>query len=242
MAISRVGLDFLQAVALVEQRRAERDGHGQIVREHGRPEQAGIWRRISRVQGRRLAAFHQKSDALGQGSKQPLESGSILRQNVEAHDQRGGRLRRRHARLMEAIERLRILRAVIAGRERSGRRRPGLRAEPQADGAARQAHQEIAPSGLQPASSSRRLLMKPTRTDSLPDPGATSFGSLASDHSTPSVPFSAERSSASAVTGPLSALRSVVRQLLIALETRRPSSCIWREGRRPWRNSRADGR
>jgi hypothetical protein len=54
--------------------------------------------------------------------------------------------------LMEAIERLRILRAVIAGRERSGWRCPGLRAEPQADGAARQAHQEIAPCGLQPAS------------------------------------------------------------------------------------------
>ena len=146
--------DFLQSVAVVEQRRAERDGHGQIVRKHVRPEQAGIRRRVSRVQGRRLAAFHQKSDALGQGSKQPLEPGAILRQNVEARDQRGGRLRRDHARLMEAIEGLRILRAVIAGRQRSGWRRPGLRAKPQADGAARQAHQEIAPSGLQPASGS----------------------------------------------------------------------------------------
>jgi hypothetical protein len=53
---------------------------------------------------------------------------------------------------MDAIERLRILRAVIARRERSRWRRPGLRAEPQADGAARQAHQEIASSRLQPAS------------------------------------------------------------------------------------------
>ena len=152
MAMSRVGLNFCKSVAVVEQRRAERDGHGQIVRKDVRPEQAVVRRRVSRVQGRRLAAFHEKSDALGQGSKQPLEPGAILRQNVEAHDQRGGRLRRRHAGLMEAIERLRILRAVIAGRERSGRRRPGLRAEPQADGAARQAHQKIAPCGLQPAS------------------------------------------------------------------------------------------
>jgi hypothetical protein len=47
---------------------------------------------------------------------------------------------------------LRILRAVIAGRERPGRRRPSLRAEAQAEGADAQAHQEIAPSGLQPAS------------------------------------------------------------------------------------------
>ena len=200
--------EFLQSVAVVEQRRPERDGHGQIVREDHWPEQAIVRRRISRVQGRRFAAFHEKGDAFGQGSKQPLEPGAILRENVEAHDQRGGRLRRRHARLMKAIERLTILRAVIAGRQRSGRRRPGLRAEPQADGAARQAHQKIAPCGLQPALGSRRLLMKPTRTDNLPDPGATSFGSLASDHSTPSVPFSAERSSASAVTGPLNAVRS----------------------------------
>ncbi len=150
--MSRVGLTFCKPVAVVEQRRAERDGHGQIVRKHVRPEQAGIWRRVSLVQRRRLAAFHEKGDPLGQGSKQPLESGAILRQNVEAHDQRGRWLRRNHARLMEAIERLRVLSAVIAGRERFGWRRSGLRAKPQADGAARQPQQEIAPSGLQPAS------------------------------------------------------------------------------------------
>ena len=87
--------DFLQAVAVVEERRPERDGHGQIVREDDWPEQAVVRRRISRVQGRRFAAFHEKSDALGQGSKQPLEPGAVLRQNVEARDQRGGWLRRR---------------------------------------------------------------------------------------------------------------------------------------------------
>ena len=79
-------------------------------------------------------------------------SAAILRQHVESHDQRGGGLRRNHARLMEAIEGLTILRAVVAGRERLGRRRPRLRAKPQAERAARQAHQKIAPSRLQPAS------------------------------------------------------------------------------------------
>ena len=49
-------------------------------------------------------ALHEKGDALGQSSKQPLEPGAILRQHVEARDQRGGRLRRDHARLMQAIE------------------------------------------------------------------------------------------------------------------------------------------
>ena len=53
---------------------------------------------------------------------------------------------------MKTVERLRILRAVVAGRERSGWRRPGLRAESQADGAARQAHKKIAPGRLRPAS------------------------------------------------------------------------------------------
>jgi hypothetical protein len=144
--------EFLQSVAVVKERRPERHGHGQIVREDPRPELAIVRRRVPRVQSRRLAAFHEKSDALGQGSKQPLKSGSILGESVEAHDQRSGGLRRNHARLMEAIERLSILRAVITGRQRFGRRRARLRREPQADGAARQAHQEIAPCGLRPAS------------------------------------------------------------------------------------------
>ena len=89
---------------------------------------------------------------LCQGSKEPLKRGAILGENVEARDQRGGRLRRHHARLVEAIKRLAILRAVIPGRERSGRRRPGLRAEPQANGAARETKQKISPRRLQPAS------------------------------------------------------------------------------------------
>jgi hypothetical protein len=144
--------ELLQPVALIEQRRPKRHSDGQIVRKHPRAEQTGVRRRVTWVQGRRLAALHQKSDPLGQGSKQPLEPRPILRQNVEARDQRGGRLRRRHPRLVEAIERLTILRAVVAGRQRSGWRGLRLRAEPQADGAAREAHQEIAPCGLQPAS------------------------------------------------------------------------------------------
>ncbi len=90
-------LQSLQPVTLIEQRRSERDSHGQVVRKNIRPEQIGIGGRVPRVQGRRLAAFHKKSDAIGQGSKQPLKSGAVLRQNVEAHDQRGGWLWRRYA-------------------------------------------------------------------------------------------------------------------------------------------------
>ena len=208
MAIEAGRPEFLQSVAVVEERRPERHGHGQIVREDPWPEQAIVRRRISRVQSRRFAAFHEKSDALGQGSKQPLKSGAVLRQNVEAHNQRSGGLRRRHARLMKTIERLTILRAVIAGRQRSGRRRARLRRR-----APSRWRRQPSPSGdralrVATRAGSRRLPMKPTRTDNLPDPDVTSFGSLASDHSTPSVPFSAERSSASAVTGPLNAVRS----------------------------------
>ena len=172
-------LQSLQPVALVEQRRAERDGHRQIVREDTWPKQAVVGRWISRVEGRRLAALHEKGDAFGQGSKQPLEPGAIVGENVEARDQRSRRLRRDHARLVKAMKRLRILRAVIAGSQRSGRRRARLRAR-----APSRWRRPPSPSGdrafrVAARFETRRLPMRPTRTDNPPDPGATSCGSLA---------------------------------------------------------------
>ena len=89
--------EFLQSVAVVEQQCADRDGHSQIVRKDGRPEQAIVWRWVLRVQGWSFAAFGEKGDVLCQGSKEPLKRSAILGENVKARDQRGGRLRRNHA-------------------------------------------------------------------------------------------------------------------------------------------------
>ena len=111
-----------------------------------------VRRGVLRVQGRRFAAFREKGDALGQGSKQPLELGAIIGEKVEARDQRRSRLRRRHAGLMEAVKWLAILRAVIARRQRSGRRGMGLRADPEANGAARETSRRSRLASLRPPS------------------------------------------------------------------------------------------
>ena len=208
MAMRRVGFELLQAVAIVEQRRAEGDGHGQIVGKDGRPQEAVVGGRVSRVQGRRLAPFHQKGDAVGQGVKQALERGSVLRDDVETRDRGRGRLRRCHARLMEAVERLEVLRCRHRRARAFRPASPGL--ESQAPGRWRRPRGPAKDRGGPAAArlGSRRLPPKSTRTDSPLDPDAKSFGSLAPVHSTPSVPFSVERSSASAVTGPLNAVRS----------------------------------
>ena len=86
--------------------------------------------------------------------KQPLEHRAVLRQHVEARDQRGGWPRRDYARLMEPVKRLIILRTIVTGRERFGPRRPGLRPKSQADRAAREREQKIAPTCLKPAPAS----------------------------------------------------------------------------------------
>ena len=65
---------FCKSVAVVEQRCADRDGHGQVVRKDIRPEQTELSGGGYSGPRSGFAAFHQKGDALGQGPKQPFKA------------------------------------------------------------------------------------------------------------------------------------------------------------------------
>ena len=119
--------------------------------QHDGAEQAEIGRRVFRVAASARAALGQEGDALGQGPEQPLEIGGDVGQHIEAATNAAAGCGVDHARLVQAIERLAILRAVIAWRQHAAGVGPGLGAERQADGAARQAEQRPRRPGCSPS-------------------------------------------------------------------------------------------
>ncbi len=109
-----LGFDGAEAEALIEERLADGDGDGQVIRCHDRAENAGVGGRQFRVDLRHGPAGHQEADALVQRAEQALEVFAVAGQYVERDQHAAGRARCDDAALVLAEKVLVVLGLVTA--------------------------------------------------------------------------------------------------------------------------------
>ncbi len=117
-ALETAGLGRCQPRPVIEEGRAERQGHGEIVGWHDRAQNAGIGRGQPGVEFGHRAARHQKAKPLRQAAQETLDILRALRHRVEGHDHAGRRPRRDDAALMSTVKGLRFARCVALRRFR----------------------------------------------------------------------------------------------------------------------------
>ena len=94
-----------EPVALVEQRRADADDDGEVVRRRVRPEQAGVGRRVGGVARLGRPALHEAGDLVRELAHQLGQLGAVAREHGErGHQPRRGRRLERDAGLVGAGE------------------------------------------------------------------------------------------------------------------------------------------
>ncbi|MNK98201.1 hypothetical protein D3C87_1185600 [compost metagenome] len=109
-----LGLGVGQAKSFVEQRLANRDGDGQVIRRHDRAENPRIHRWQFRVDLSHRTSLHQERDALVEGAEQAFQVFAISGEYIKRHQHAGCRTWGDDAALMFAVEVVTVFGCIAA--------------------------------------------------------------------------------------------------------------------------------